>query len=115
MFSQILEKFSEIISELEKLDLKERHGLKLIEAKIVLIDGSKLHVSEVWEKEELEKYSYYWLDESNNLIIGWDNAPHHLDLETFPFHKHVREQENIKPSEAKNLELVLKIIKEKID
>ena len=51
--------------------------------------GSSLRV---WKKKAegfLQRYSYYWLDEVDNQIIGWDNAPHHTDLETFPNHKHI--------------------------
>jgi hypothetical protein len=32
---------------------------------------------------------YYWLTPDNQLKIGWDNAPHHVELENFPHHKHV--------------------------
>jgi len=39
--------------------------------------------------DEIERaYSFHWLDYNNELIMRWDNAPHHRDLETFPHHKH---------------------------
>jgi hypothetical protein len=28
------------------------------------------------------------MDAQDNLIVRWDSAPHHKNLETFPFHKH---------------------------
>ena len=29
------------------------------------------------------------MDERNNLISRWDNAPHHKELRTFPHHIHL--------------------------
>lgn len=57
--------------------------------KLRLIDGSSLRIWEKILENSLQRYSYYWLDELDNQIIGWDNAPHHPDIETFPDHKHV--------------------------
>jgi len=28
--------------------------------------------------------SYYWLGQSGEAIEGWDNAPHHPEVETHP-------------------------------
>lgn len=53
-----------------------------------LIDGSKLHINEVWLHGHLHKYSYYWLTPINDLIMGWDNAPHHPHIGTSPHHVH---------------------------
>ena len=30
----------------------------------------------------------HWQDKNNELLIRWDNAPFHRDIETFPHHKH---------------------------
>ena len=57
----------------------------------------------------LVKYSYYWLDEENKLIIGWDNSPHHKELKTFPNHKHVGKK--ALPSSKVKLEHVLESIR----
>jgi len=54
----------------------------------------------------------YWLTFDNKLKIGWDNAPHHIRLETFPHHKHLEYQNNLQPSFETCLEEVLKIILE---
>jgi hypothetical protein len=35
-------------------------------------------------------YSYHWQDSNDNLIIRWDNSPHHLKIKTFPHHKHIK-------------------------
>ena len=49
--------------------------------------GQRLRVTEQWNGEALNRYSYYWLTAENELKIGWDNAPHHTRLQNFPHHK----------------------------
>ncbi len=82
--------------------------------KITLIDGSTLRLNEHYRSNNLEKYAYYWLNADNDLIIGWDNAPHHSNLSTHPHHKHVATQTNIQPSTETNLEAVLDVIRENL-
>lgn len=81
-----------------------------IKVNLRLADGTSLRVSERWKAGILARYSYYWLDGRNNLIIGWDNAPHHPTLLTFPDHKHVGTQTNVQPSDETTLEDVLTLI-----
>lgn len=61
-----------------------------------LKDGTNLRVAEQWAGGVLERYSYYWLTSENLLKVGWDNAPHHTRVETYPHHKHVGNKENLK-------------------
>ena len=65
---------------------------------IHLADGSNLRVVEEWEGGALVSYGYYWLTADNRLKIGWDNAPHHAELASFPHHKHVGQQTDRRPS-----------------
>jgi len=37
---------------------------------------------------------------------GWDNAPHHKDIETYPYHKHTKE--GVKPLHDPSLEKFFK-------
>jgi hypothetical protein len=53
----------------------------------------------------------YWLDVNNCLLIGWDNAPHHPHLPSFPHHKHVGSQDNRQPSEETTSEEILAAIR----
>ncbi len=53
-----------------------------------LVDGSRLHLNEVWLQGVLHKYAYYWLTPTDDLIRGWDNAPHHPHIATAPHHLH---------------------------
>jgi hypothetical protein len=66
----------------------------------------------VWIDGELEKYSYYWLDETGETILGWDDAPHHDSVETFPHHKHT--EGGVQPSEPMGPAAVLETLEEKI-
>ena len=71
------------------------HAFKL---KVILTDGSSLRINEQYRQGMLEQYAYYWLNPDGQLRVGWDNAPHHRDLNTFPHHRHVGSQENRVPS-----------------
>lgn len=73
-------------------------------------DGSNLRVTEQWNGEALNRYSYYWLTAENELKIGWDNAPHHTHPQNFPHHKHVGEQADMQPSFETTLEDVMQVI-----
>ena len=77
---------------------------------LYLKDGTNLRVTEQWAESVLERYSYYWLSPTNELKVGWDNAPHHTRLETYPHHKHVGRKENLQPSYETRLEEVMKIV-----
>lgn len=50
------------------------------------------------------------MNADNTLIIRWDNAPNHKEVETFPHHKHVEKEENVKSSEEMSLNMVLSYI-----
>ena len=67
-----------------------------VEAFLIFQDGSKLSIFEflkvVNDKVIREKYRYHYMDSKNNLIFRYDNAPHHKSIDTFPDHKHVRDQ-----------------------
>ena len=104
--SEIEVKFGAVAQRIIPIEL-DGETLRLI---LYLKDGTNLRVTEQWDRATLKRYSYYWLTSTNELKIGWDNAPHHTRLETFPHHKHVKRQENIQPSEQTCLEEVMKVI-----
>ena len=93
----------DILERIVPLDL-DGQTLRLI---LYLKDGTNLRLAEQWEGDVLVRYSYYWLTATNELKIGWDNAPHHTHLNTFPHHKHVGRQDNLQPSSETQLEAVL--------
>ena len=64
----------------------EYYKLK-IEAR--LVNGWKLHI---WEHAtpQLQRYAYH-VSKGLQLVIRWDNAPHHRQIRTFPHHKHLKD------------------------
>ncbi len=78
----------DFIRELVYLREEKRKNLFMRHSKIDLINFSILHVKEIWKDNELFKYSYYWLSAQSKLIIGWDNAPHHEKVNSYPHHMH---------------------------
>ena len=103
-------KFADDVQRIVPIEL-DVETLRII---LYLKDGTNLRVTEQWEGKILKRYSYYWLTHSNELQIGWDNAPHHTHLETFPHHKHIDQQENLQPSAETCLEEVMRVIQRKI-
>jgi hypothetical protein len=81
---------------------------------VSLTDHSTLHMREQYKRGVLKGYSYYWLDADDHLIIGWDNAPHHVRLPNFPHHKHVGQQDRHESSDETSLEQVLNFIRTKL-
>ncbi|MEA3407270.1 MAG: DUF6516 family protein [Chloroflexota bacterium] len=108
---QIRERFGPRVQRLVSVEL-DGEALRVI---IYLKDGTNVRVTEQWCGDTLKRYSYYWLSPSNELKIGWDNAPHHTQLESFPHHKHIGRQAHLTPSYETRLEEVMRVILTEID
>jgi len=108
-FRKTVEEFTDIVEAIEDLEIVEREAVSKLKAKLRLFDGSMLWVREVWVKGVMEAYSYYWLRSDETMIIGWDNAPHHQSVSTFPHHKHI--DDRIEESQEREMSQVLKFIK----
>lgn len=65
-------------------------GIGFVKGHITFIDGSKLDFSEQLPTDR-GKFRFHYMDAQNNLIVRWDSAPHHKELQSFPFHKHTKE------------------------
>ena len=74
----------------------------------VLVDATALWIREIEVYGSIVAYSYYWLRHGGSTIVGWDNAPHHKEVQTFPHHKHIGK--NIEPSEQTDVRKVMKFI-----
>ena len=98
---------AEFVAEVTVIKV-DYHSFKL---RVTLADGSTVRISEQYYQGTLENYAYYWLDADCRLLIGWDNAPHHSHLSSFPHHKHVGSQDNRLPSEETTPEDVLESIR----
>jgi hypothetical protein len=66
----------------------------LVTKQRVVLEGG--YVLDLYFNEGQGKYSYT-LAQEDRRIIGWDNAPHHSDLTSFPHHFH-REDGTVVPS-----------------
>ena len=80
-------------------------GVEQFKAVLYLKDGTRLHVNEVWIDGVLKKYAYYHLSPTGDVLRGWDNAPHHPEVSTFPHHCHHAGQ--VAPSDIRSLSDVL--------
>jgi len=109
-----LQRFHNIIAALESFRHENHKSLELVKCKIILIDGSNLRILEKYRDNELVYYSYYWLTADNDLIIGWDNAPHHPQIATHPHHKHLAKRKKLVASYERNLSSVLAIIAQRL-
>ncbi|MGH7595145.1 MAG: toxin-antitoxin system TumE family protein [bacterium] len=78
---------SPAVKQVQVIDLIDEATVRHLKRRAELVDGSTLHLNEssIIGKN---KYSYHWQDAQNQLIIRWDNAPHHPHLTTFPHHRH---------------------------
>jgi len=112
VFHKIIEAFSEIITNVNVLDFREYGGARSLVAKLTFSDSSELHIRDYIFLDGQRKYSYHWQNRRGNLIIRWDNSPHHLQIKGFPHHKHLPDQIII--SAERDLQSIIKLISDKI-
>jgi len=101
--------YADIIEAMEDLEIAKKNLVSRLKVKLRLFDGSMLWAREVWVKGEMDAYSYYWLRSDETVIIGWDNAPHHKAVKTFPHHRHI--ENRVEDSQERNMSDVLHFIK----
>lgn len=99
-------KTSKAIESFEIVDFNSGSDFYFYKAKIKFIDSSVLFIREYISSTE-HAYSYHWQDQKNNIIIRWDNAPHHKNLKTYPHHKHTP---NVEESYETNVKDIIKFI-----
>lgn len=100
-----------LISATLQYEHRLRDEFEQVKAVVQLVDGTYLHLNEVWINGVLRKYAYYQLTPTNEVIRGWDNAPHHPQVPTHPHHFHYIG--DIHPSEVRSLNDVLEIFSKK--
>jgi hypothetical protein len=74
-----------------------------IRVRLTLSNGDFVEASEFFlissNGVEQQRYRYQWMDSTKTqLRKRWDNAPHFPDVETFPYHVHVEQEDNVLPS-----------------
>ena len=83
-------KFLEESSAIKNYEIEDFHSSKsgrYFKIHITFIDHSSLSARE-FSSEVERNYSFHWMDNKNNLIVRWDNAPYHQGISTYPHHKH---------------------------
>jgi hypothetical protein len=95
---------SPIVQDFEILEVIEEASVQLLRVRAEIIDGSLLYVREAFFPHA-SKYSYHWQTRTGDLLLRWDNAPHHPEIPTYPHHKH--EGEQIVPAARVSIEEVL--------
>lgn len=72
--------------------------------RLTLVNGDFVEASEFFYIRnngiEQQRYRYQWMDaQQQQLKKRWDNAPHFPNIETFPHHVHVNQEDNVLPSQ----------------
>ncbi|MBN2090455.1 hypothetical protein JW964_12650 [candidate division KSB1 bacterium] len=81
----------DFVKSYDILDFIEEEAIEFLRLKVEFNDNSLLHIRESLALGK-SKYSYHWQKANGDLIIRWDNAPHHPEIKTHPFHLHDRDK-----------------------
>ena len=95
---------SPLVRDLEIIEMIDEERVQLLRLRAEIIDGSHLYVREAIFPHT-SKYSYRWQTHMGEMLLRWDNAPHHPAIPTHPHHKHDGEQ--IGPAARVSIEDVL--------
>lgn len=79
----------ELILEVTSYTHRLSGSVEQFQAIARLQDGTSLHINEVWVDGNLRKYAYYQVTPKDDVVQGWDNAPHHPEVSTYPHHHHL--------------------------
>lgn len=89
---------------------KRGPDLGLIRGEVRFLDGSLLQHRELIDFESqppVSMYSYHYQGPDSSLIFRYEDTRHHAGLPGFPHHKHVGEEQNVIPTDAPALSVVL--------
>ncbi len=111
---ETLAQFSDIVHRYEVMQYEVEGPHSRLKMRVLLVDGSQLHVRETVLDGQRRKYAYHWQDPVGHLRIRWDNAAHWPEIETHPHHKHIGDKNQVTASEATTLEEVLAVIRTKV-
>ena len=82
-------KESKIVDSIISIDSDAFGEYYKLKVQARLINGWRLYV---WEHAmpQFRRYAYH-ISKGSELVIRWDNAPHHRGIKSFPHHKHVKD------------------------
>lgn len=107
MIPETLEQHT-LITAVSHLTHRLDGSVEQFKAEVQLIDGSRLYINDVYIDKELRKYAYYRLTPGGEILQGWDNAPHHPEIASYPHHLH--QQGFVQSSPVQSLDAVLALL-----
>ena len=72
---------SPLVQDLEISEAIEEASVQFLRVRAEIIDGSLLYVREAIFPHT-SKYSYHWQSHTGEMLLRWDNAPHHPAIST---------------------------------
>ena len=111
MILDILGRYSDIIAGHEILRFRIVGNSFQLVCRIELSDSTPLFVRDYLFQDGSRKYSFHWQDMHGDGILRWDNALHHQNVVTFPYHRHVGREERTEASQPMKLEMILDYIR----
>ena len=102
-----------LVQSFEVIEFRQQFSSLFLKLKVVFIDNSVLFTKEYFDTQS-RNYSYHWQSINEKLIMRWDNAPHHKNINTYPHHVHIKDDSNIHDSNIIVLIEVFKYIEDKL-
>ncbi|MBE9112423.1 hypothetical protein IQ273_23805 [Nodosilinea sp. LEGE 07298] len=87
--------------------------------RLTLANGDFVEASEFFyirnDGIEQQRYRYQWMDANQQqLKKRWDNAPHFPNIETFPHHVHVNQENNVLPSQMFGIPQLVTLLEQEL-
>ncbi len=111
MIPDIIDKYPDIIAGYDITKFRIVGTSYQLVCRIEFADRTLLFVRDYLFPDGSRKYSFHWQNICDDCILRWDNAPHHQNVATFPYHKHVGKEERIEASPPVKLKTVLEHIR----
>lgn len=90
MFYNVIKKYRDVIKDVKVQKYQKIGNASSLAAEILFKNNCKLFVKDYIFLDGKRKYSYHLQNAKGNMIIRWDNSPHHEKILTFPHHKHMK-------------------------
>ena len=116
--SILLLTISPVVKHFKVIKRRETETDGYLRVRAVLTDESLFEISMYCQLTEgavrLIGYRFHWQNKEAKLLKRWDNAKHHPELKTFPYHMHVGEDGDVKESASMELWEVLRILESEV-
>jgi hypothetical protein len=80
-----------------------------LKGRLLIIDSSILEIAifatESRKTVSIEKYRLHYMNSTGQMLFLYDNAPHHPEIDSYPYHKHTSDR--IVPSTMPTLKDIL--------